>query len=273
MKETEELAEEIFCLKYELDTLASVLLKNETERWLPGFLHERTEYSHLERYRLACSYTAGKNVLDVACGIGKGSNMMAQIGEAMFVNGFDIQAEAIRYAKRRNSAPNLAFSIVNAETMDIVDEYDLVVSFETIEHLPNYSNFLKSVKRSLKSGGHLLVSTPISPIAVDLNPGNPYHVQEWGFYEFQKVLGEFFSIEKVFVQLYPALVLSQEIIGKNIVERLTNKIKRKLGFSKPIKQEKPSNSFSKIEEYTGQYAGQELGTSRIGYQIVLAKKG
>ncbi len=203
MKETDKLAEEIFCLKYELDTLANVLLKNETERWLPGFLHERTEHSHLERYRLACNYTSGKKVLDVACGVGKGSNMMAQIGGATFVNGFDIQPEALRYANWRNAAPNLEFAAVNAETMDIADAFDIVVSFETIEHLPNYRSFLINAKKSLKSGGCLLISTPISAKDVDLNPANPYHVQEWGFKKFQKVLEELFSIEKVFVQLYP----------------------------------------------------------------------
>jgi 2-polyprenyl-3-methyl-5-hydroxy-6-metoxy-1,4-benzoquinol methylase len=270
MSQINELAEEIFCLRYELNTLANVLLRNESERWLPGFLHERTEHSHLERYRLACNYTSGKKILDVACGIGKGSNMMAQAGGAAFVDGFDIQAEAIRYANWRNSGPNLNFSVVNAETMDIPDVYDMVVSFETIEHLPNYRSFLINAKKSLKPGGQLLISTPISAKAVDLNPANPYHVREWGFNEFQKLLGEFFSLEKVFIQLYPP---TPTPVRTSIRERVISKIKSKLGVSEGVKDLNESVSiFSKIEEYSGQYTQQELGKNRIGYQIVLARK-
>ena len=270
MNETDKLGEEIFCLKYELDTLANVLLRNESERWLPGFLHERTEYSHLERYKLACQFTGGKKVLDVACGIGKGSNILAQAGNALYVNGFDIQPEAIRYAKWRNFAPNLEFSVVNAETMDITDAYDLAVSFETIEHLPNYRSFLTNVKKGLKSEGYLLISTPICPIAHDLSPANPYHVQEWGFNEFQKIIGEFFSLEKIFVQLYPPKPIVER---KTITVRLIRKIKTKLGIVHTAKSiEDPLNPFSKIEEYLGQFPVHELGSYRVGYQIILAKK-
>ncbi|MFD0750763.1 class I SAM-dependent methyltransferase [Mucilaginibacter calamicampi] len=273
MKETDEFAEEIFCLKYELNTLASVLLRNESERWLPGFLHERTEYSHVERYKLACKYTSQKNVLDVACGIGKGSSMMAQEGGAALVNGFDIQPEAVRYANWRNAAPNLTFSVVDAETMDIVEAYEMAVSFETIEHLHNYRSFLINVNKSIRAGGYLLISTPISAASVDSNPINPYHTREWGFTEFQKVLNEFFSIEKIFVQLYPPSQVPINTPRKGIIEDLIGKIKRKLGFAQILEQVKESaNGFSKIEEYTGQYAEEELGVSRVGYQIVLARK-
>lgn len=274
MKETDKLAEEIFCLKYELDTLANVLLRNEAERWLPGFLHERTEQSHLERYRLACNYTAGKKVLDVACGIGKGSNMMAQTGGATFVNGFDIQPEALRYANWRNAAPNLNFSVVNAETMDIVDEYDLVVSFETIEHLPNYKKFLSNIKKSLKSGGYLLISTPLSAVPIDSSPANPYHIQEWGFASFQNVLKDLFFIENTFVQLYPTVTIGQKSKKRSLITRLFNILKRELYPPTKINepQEQPLNKFSKIEEYTGQYPETELGSKYIGYQIVLARK-
>lgn len=277
MSDNTDLQEEIFCLKYELDTLANVTIRNESERWVPGFLHEQTEYSHISRYNLACKYTAGKKVIDVACGVGKGSYLLATEGAAANVSGFDIQPDAIRYAKWRYKNSNIEFDVKNAEALEIYDKYDFAVSFETVEHLPNYRDFFSSINKCLKAGGLFLISTPISALPIDNNPANPYHIQEWGFKEFQDVLKEFFDIQKIYVQLYPYHSVNTMHSQSGILTRGYNKIKRKLfGFNDPainVNENKTTeNKFSKIEEFTGQYNIEEFGVSRIGYQIALVKK-
>ena len=273
MVDNGDLIEEIFCLKYELDTLANVLLRNESERWVPGFLNQSTEHSHTQRYEFACKFSEGKHVLDVACGIGKGSNIIATRGRANTVNGFDLQPEAIRYAKWRNSAPNIQFAIGNAQALGITNQYDLAVSFETVEHLPNYKDFFTSISASLKNGGQFLISTPISALEVDSKPANPYHIQEWGFLKFQEILSAYFKIEKVFVQLYPFVAPLQQP-QRSLLYRVVNKIKRltSKGVIPVLAVKSEADKISIIEEFTGQYDINELGKARIGYQIVLLRK-
>lgn len=272
MDDKNDLAEEVFCLNYELNTLANVLLRHESERWVPGFLYETTERSHTDRYKLACQYTAGKNVIDVACGIGKGSNIIATDGAAASVSGFDIQPDAIRYAKWRNGKNNIEFAVNNAEALGIINRYDVAISFETVEHLPNYRDFFISIKNCLKPGGLFLISTPISAQAVDVNPTNPYHVQEWGFNEFQHILKEFFEIEKVYIQLYPQPAITT-VKHPGIFRRAVNKLNRTLfgHTTTTLINNNAVDPFSKIEAYSGQYPVEALGVSRFGYQIVLAK--
>lgn len=274
MIEKDNLAEEIFCLKYELNTLADQLLRQSSERWVPGFLFARTENSHTERYKLACEYTNGKKVLDIACGVGKGSNMMGTAGLAKSVRGVDIQSDAIRYATWRYGSDNIIFTENNAQELGIINEFDIAVSFETVEHLPEYRKFLVSIKDSLKVDGLLLISTPLSAFPVDLQPDNPYHIQEWGFSEFQKILEEFFEIKKIYLQLYPSTI---EIPKAKISlsQRIINKIKNKaLGIPNysPVQNNTvETNKFSKIEVFNDQFPVAELGVSKLGYQIILAK--
>lgn len=271
-----DLTEEVFCLKYELNTLASQVLKKESERWVPNFLYPGTEHSHIERYKLACKYTLDKEVIDIACGTGKGSYMIATEGQAKQVDGFDIESAAIRYSKWRNGRFNITYKIINAELFDITSKYDCAVSFETIEHLNNYRSFLSNVKKALKPGGLFLISTPISPLPVDKNPYNPYHIQEWGFTEFQNLVNEFFKIEKIYIQLYPTTQIPVEIVYDKRIKRLLKKITNKLSMIKSdtMKKTAPTlqNLYSQIEEFNDQYPVNKLGVTLHGYQIILAKK-
>ncbi len=72
------LREEVFCLNFELRTISGLLLRSEVERWIPGFIWSWVEAEHMARYEYACSWVTGKKVLDVACGSGYGSYLMAE---------------------------------------------------------------------------------------------------------------------------------------------------------------------------------------------------
>ncbi len=271
MNDNNTLGEEVFCLKYELNTLAEVLLKQQSERWVPGFLYESTDYSHLKRYKLASQYSNNKNVIDIACGTGKGSLIIATEGAANSVDGFDIQPDAIRYARWRNKSSKINFNVGDAINIDVVDKYDLAVSFETIEHLTEYKKFIENLFTCLKKDGLILVSTPISPLPFDSKPGNPYHTQEWGFQEFQDIFKEYFTLEKIYVQLYPLSPIPVKKPG--LLSRGIKKIQRLASINSSVQTLNFTvGKFSEIEEFTGQYIVEELGKPRIGYQIVLGKK-
>lgn len=249
--------DELFCLKQELETLSDVLLRSKSERWVPGYLLPDTEYSHLSRYELASQYVNGLEVLDIACGTGKGSFIMVKNGSAKSVLGCDIDSNAIRYAKHRYQIENIDFKVENAQCLPFENMFDVIVSFETIEHLSDYDSFLKSVKRALRPGGLFILSTPISDLDFDSKPKNPFHVQEWGFISFQKLISNYFKIRKVFVQLYPGAFIKKESKISKVINKLINMKSKEFHFN------------AKIEEFTNQYTEKYLRTKGCGYQIVI----
>jgi 2-polyprenyl-3-methyl-5-hydroxy-6-metoxy-1,4-benzoquinol methylase len=264
-----DLTEEVFCLNFELTALAELMLKNDAERWIPGFIHATTDYDHIARYKLACEFVNEKNVLDIACGVGRGTRMMADDGKAAFVTGCDISENTVRYAKHRNKHDLVKFDVKNAEMFSMVNTFDVAISFETIEHLKDYKKFVDNIARSLKANGLFIVSTPISAKSFDAKPSNPYHVQEWGFNEFQNMISEFFEIKKVYVQLYAEKVPPPPL--PSYFKRLVNFIVRKLK-APTVVTEVPFNHYSTLEEFTGQYPISDIGSKREGFQIVVAEK-
>ena len=128
------------------------------ERYLPERRGD-IALEHRHRYLLACTYANGKDVLDIACGEGYGSSMLADVAKSVI--GVDIAEEAIAHASTQYAASNLAFRQGNAAEIPLEDaSVDLVVSFETIEHHDRHEDMLREIKRVLRPGGLLLISSP-----------------------------------------------------------------------------------------------------------------
>jgi ubiquinone biosynthesis O-methyltransferase len=115
---------------------------------------------HLKRYETAMRYVKGKRVLDIACGAGYGSHMLAQAGASKVV-GVDLCDHTIEYAKKHYQNPAIEFICADAETFNWQDKFDVVISFETVEHLPKPAKFLENIRRLLVSEGDLLLSVPL----------------------------------------------------------------------------------------------------------------
>jgi len=132
-------------------------------------------YEHLHRYALAVALAPGKRVLDIACGEGYGSNLLA--GVSKYVIGVDIAPEVIAHAKHAYPRKNLLFREGSCLNIPVEDRsVDLVVSFETIEHLDNHEQFLREIKRVLSDGGALIISSPDKQEYTDrLGNKNPFH--------------------------------------------------------------------------------------------------
>ena len=111
-------------------------MRIEEERFYPdGFMPPWVRYQHLERYRWAAKLVAGKRVLDVACGTGYGTALLANAGAAQ-VDGFDCSPEAVAFAKQTWALPNISFGVAITDRLPVADgSYDCYVSFETIEHV------------------------------------------------------------------------------------------------------------------------------------------
>lgn len=147
---------------------------------------------HTARYEFACGFAAGKRVLDMACGTGFGAAMLAKAG-AVEVVGIDLDQPAIDQARKRFGADSIAFTVGDAEAPIVAGLFDVIASFETIEHLMRPDRFLVAVQKLLALNSVFIVSTPCRRSgSLDDRPANPFHVREWNQPEFTELLGRYF---------------------------------------------------------------------------------
>lgn len=169
------------------------------ERYVPG-IHGQIELEHRHRYYMARQIAAGKRVLDIACGEGYGTDILA--ATAAYVVGVDIDAQTVEHARRRYVRENLSFTAGTCEHIPLPDRsVDLVVSFETLEHTDQHEQMLSEITRVLAPNGILLVSTPNRAIyrAAGGLP-NPFHMKELELTEFTELLARYFANTQPFGQ-------------------------------------------------------------------------
>jgi SAM-dependent methyltransferase len=167
------------------------------ERFEPGWMQgQMVEAEHLVRYSWASQFAAGTRVLDAGCGMAYGSTLLANAG-AREVVGVDKDKSII--AELAPSLPsNVSLEVGDVTSLSFeADSFDLVVCFEVIEHVPNPGAVLDELKRVLRPGGLLVVSTPNRDVYM---PGNPYHLRELTPNELESLLSERFTHARVWRQ-------------------------------------------------------------------------
>ncbi len=177
----------------------SIDLDSTGERYLPQDTGE-IQLEHLHRYAAARALASGKRVIDVACGEGYGSKYLGEV--AMSVLGVDVDLHAVEHAKSLYTTENVSFSVGDAAGIPAPDNSaDLVVSFETIEHISNPWDLVQEAKRVLNESGLFIVSTP-NPIEYTILPGysNPFHINELRLGKFVELLEESFENVHIYGQ-------------------------------------------------------------------------
>jgi ubiquinone/menaquinone biosynthesis C-methylase UbiE len=148
------------------------------ERFVPGTRGE-IWVEHWHRYHFAARWVAGKRVLDVACGEGYGSALLAR--HAASVVGVDISQQAIDHAKAEYATlANTEFLCASCTALPLESaSVDVAVSFETLEHISGQPQFLDELLRVLKPAGILLLSCPNKLEYTDKRSfNNEFHVKE-----------------------------------------------------------------------------------------------
>lgn len=148
------------------------------ERFTPECVRE-IWYEHWHRYAFAMPLARGKRVLDAACGEGYGSDLLASV--ASEVTGVDISRQAIEHAQSSYAGrSNLEFRQLDAANLDFPDgHFDVIVSFETLEHLQAHEELVSGFARVLAADGVLLISSPDKHTYSEVSGfQNEFHVRE-----------------------------------------------------------------------------------------------
>jgi 2-polyprenyl-3-methyl-5-hydroxy-6-metoxy-1,4-benzoquinol methylase len=154
------------------------------ERMVPESADLFTFWEHVYRYAFASRFVKGKRVLDIACGEGYGAAALQKAGAAS-VTGVDISEAVCFHARRKYGIDTRQGA---ADKIPLGDgSVDVVVSFETIEHVPHPSHFLDECFRVLGHGGRLIISTP-NKNTYGQRVQNPYHCSEMTEEEFTAAL-------------------------------------------------------------------------------------
>ena len=124
------------------------------------------------RYQRAARFVRGKSVLDIACGSGYGSYYLGENGAAS-VLGVDISPDAIDHARSNYSRSSVDYSCANAETFESSNTFDVICSFETVEHVENPTKLVERFFNLLAPGGLLILSSPLG----ETRHFDPYHTQ------------------------------------------------------------------------------------------------
>lgn len=192
------------------------------ERVVQGKVPDHLWADHVNRYTFASKYVEGKRVLDIACGSGYGSLILQVQGKAEKVIGVDLSPEAVIHARNEHKEASVDFfggTIENIASLEA--QFDVVVSFETIEHVTNCEGTLAEIHRVLRPGGMLIISTPNRKLSspgksISDPPDNPFHLIEYTKDEFTSLLSDYFEVIQVYGQRkitkYFALPLINNII-------------------------------------------------------------
>jgi 2-polyprenyl-3-methyl-5-hydroxy-6-metoxy-1,4-benzoquinol methylase len=153
----------------------------------PGVDLSLGHIDHMIRYASVSPFVVGKRVLDIACGSGYGSQFLALQGADQVV-GVDIDQATIEYAQTYHNHPNVTYLRADAHAVPELEEasFDVIISFETIEHIQQPRDFLLELRRVLKPRGQCFLSCPND---YRLSPWiSEFHVNRFKFTEFRDLI-------------------------------------------------------------------------------------
>ena len=165
------------------------------ERIVPGTVEWEAYYAnHIMRYQFASQIIHNKSnvkLLDAACGVGYGSKYLSELPWVESVVAIDRSPEALKIANTKFSSSNLTFLEDDCHTLAVAKrkgQYNAVISFETLEHLPKPAEFLKNCFEAMDKGATLIISTPNQLVSSPDELNWEFHEKEYTPQELYDIL-------------------------------------------------------------------------------------
>lgn len=149
-------------------------------------IHQRSMFA----YEHAKSLIVGKDALDLGCGLAYGTSLMAENAKTLI--GLDYDSEVVQHnSAKYASISQLSFKAAPVPPIPFPDNtFDFVTSFQFIEHLHERLKLIQEIKRVLKPGGMMMLTTPN---ILKSNARNPFHVHEYTFAEMRQEVASVFN--------------------------------------------------------------------------------
>lgn len=147
--------------------------------------------AHRSRYHFAAPMAAGKVVVDVASGTGYGAEILRAHGAAG-VLGFDLSWDGLLASRKAKGL----FCSGDGTRLPLRDgSIEFITSFETLEHIARYEDFVRELARILAPAGTLVLSTPNALVTKPVHgkPNNPFHIKEFLPDELRELLSRHFG--------------------------------------------------------------------------------
>jgi GT2 family glycosyltransferase/SAM-dependent methyltransferase/glycosyltransferase involved in cell wall biosynthesis len=193
------------------------------ERYVPS-VGGTIALEHLHRYLIARELVKYKDVLDIACGEGYGSYILADV--AKNVIGVDIDGDTVGHAATTYLRDNLKYMQGSCSAIPLeCASVDYVVSYETLEHHDQHVEMFQEIKRVLRPGGVLVISTPDRYEYSDRpNFHNSFHVKELYRGEFEALLARYFRRHAIAGQrtLYGSAIFGLESNAPTLTFNMNN---------------------------------------------------
>lgn len=181
----------IFQLSYTVDKFGAI------ERVVPCRVNTKLWMQHFERYLWVSDFVKEKTVLDLGCGCGYGTVFLSKKSKSCI--GIDRDFYSIKCGKSIDIFNNVDFKTMDIYNINLNQKFDVIVSFEVMEHLYDWRLFLSKVCSLLKPDGLFFVSVPNSAIIPPFSH-NSFHYDDWDLNKFSKALNIYFPSVKILGQ-------------------------------------------------------------------------
>jgi len=240
---------------------------------------------HLSRYQWIKNLVKDKSVLDCACGKGYGSYLISLTASETI--GIDLNAASLRIAQERFKGKNLSFQ--EADVLKLEEKFgsarfDVVVAYEIIEHIPpeTTEKFISEIKKVLKPGGKLILSTPNHDVTLKSGVYIPdFHINNFRSVELRNKLEEHFSNVEMIGQFekrsfWNHLFFSLDFFSWRHLIRKLFKQSEKIKIDKAVDQNtnfKPidSNELNEYQNRENQYEFSSWHWRQAGLTMVIAQ--